>query len=249
MTGKIDWRHFKALTFDCYGTLIDWERGLLAAVRPWATEHGITVDDEALLAMFAGIESPIQSAQPKLLYPDVLRAALRALASRLGVSVTKGEQDSVGNSIRDWPVFPDSAAALAYLARHYKLVIVSNVDNASFAHSNRKLGVEFASIVTAEDVGSYKPDPAHFHEAFRRLLAMGIERSEILHVAQSLFHDHVPAKALGMTTVWINRRAGKAGQGATPVSAAVTPDAEYSSMAAFAEAHLRETAGVSPSSP
>ena len=241
----IDWRRFKALTFDCYGTLIDWESGILTVLRPWAAKHALRLDDEALLAAFAAEESPIQAAQPGLLYPEILRATHRAIAKRFGIASSASDEDSVAASVRVWPAFPDSPAALAYLKRHYRLVIVSNVDRESFACSNKKLGVEFDSIVTAQDVGSYKPNPAHFHEAFRRLAAMGIARREILHVAQSLFHDHVPAKSLGMTTVWIDRRAGKAGWGATkPPSGSVTPDAEYSSMEALAAVHRAETAGV-----
>jgi len=239
----IEWHRFKALTFDCYGTLIDWESGILTALRPWAASHALKLDDDALLAAFATEESPIQAAQPELFYPDVLRTTQRAIAKRFGIAPNAGDENSVATSVRDWQAFPDSPAALAYLKRHYRLVIVSNVDRGSFSHSNERLGVDFDSIVTAQDVGSYKPNPAHFHEAFRRLGGMGIARHEILHVAQSLFHDHVPAKSLGMTTVWINRRGGKGGWGATkPPSKSVAPDAEYPSMEAFAAAHRAETA-------
>ena len=238
----IDWRRYRALTFDCYGTLIDWETGILAALRPWPTRHRLALDDDALLAAFGEAESRIQKEAPRTLYPDVLRASQRALAKRFGVAQEAADADSVARSVRDWPAFADSPAALAYLKRHYKLVIVSNVDRASFAHSNQKLAVEFDAIVTAQDVGSYKPAPAHFHEAFKRLAALGVPRAEILHVAQSLFHDHVPAKGLGMTTVWINRRAGKQGLGATPPpETAVIPDAEYPSLGAMAEAHRTAT--------
>ena len=233
-----DWRRYRALTFDCYGTLIDWETGILAALRPWAARHSISLDDDALLAAFGEAEFRIEMGAPRTLYPEVLRATQRALAERFGAAREEEEAERVARSVRDWPAFPDSPTALAYLKGHYKLVIVSNVDRASFAESNKKLGVEFDAIVTAEDVGSYKPNPAHFHEAFKRLGAIGVHRAEILHVAQSLFHDHVPAKGLGMTTIWINRRAGKRGWGATrPPESAVTPDAEFPSLGAMAEAH------------
>ena len=239
----IDWKHYRALTFDCYGTLIDWEAGLLAALRPWAARHRIALGDEALLAAFGEAESRIQKEAPRTPYPEVLRASQRALAERLGVVQEPDAADRIALSVRDWPAFGDSPAALAYLKRHYKLVIVSNVDRASFVHSNKKLGVEFDAIVTAQDVGSYKPAPAHFHEAFRRLAALGVPRAEILHVAQSLFHDHVPAKALAMTTVWINRRAGREGWGATlPPEKAVAPDAEFPTLGAMADAHRRAAA-------
>lgn len=238
----IDWGRYRALTFDCYGTLIDWETGILAVLRPWAVRHRLTLGDEALLAAFGEAESRIQKEAPRTPYPEVLRASQRALAERFGVAQEPDAADRVALSVRDWPAFADSPAALAYLKRHYKLVIVSNVDRASFAYSNEKLGVEFDAIVTAQDVGSYKPAPAHFHEAFKRLTALGVARAEILHVAQSLFHDHVPAKALGMTTVWINRRAGKEGWGATrPPESAVAPDAEFPTLGAMADAHRAAT--------
>ncbi len=241
----IDWRRFRALTFDCYGTLIDWESGILSVLRPWAAKQGIRSDDEALLADFAAAESRIQTATPALLYPRVLAETLKALGVKHGVAVGEEEARGAGASVPDWPAFPDSPGALAYLKYHYKLVFVSNVDRASFAYSNKRLGVVFDAIVTAQDVGSYKPNPNHFHAAFRRLAEMGIAQGEILHVAQSLFHDHVPAKALGMTTVWINRRAGRPGWGATrPPEMPVQPDAEFPSLEAFAAAHRAAVRGA-----
>jgi 2-haloacid dehalogenase len=234
----MDWRKYRALTFDCYGTLIDWESGLLAALAPWRAQAGVTVADGELLAAFAAAESRIEAEQPGLLYPRVLAESLAALAAGLGASASLAQSAALGASVKDWPAFPDSAEALAYLKRRYKLGILSNIDDVSFAASNRKLGVAFDIVVTAEQVGSYKPNPAHFEEGFRRLAAQGVTRDQILHVAQSLFHDHVPAKRLGMTTVWINRRKGKEGWGATmPPEAAVAPDAEFLSLAALAEVH------------
>jgi 2-haloacid dehalogenase len=240
----MDWRKFRALTFDCYGTLIDWENGILAALGPWRERERVNAGDEELLAAFAEAESRLQAEQPALLYPLLLGATLEALAKRFDVGVSTAQCEAIGDSVRDWPAFPDSPAALAYLKRHYRLVIVSNIDKASFAHSARRLGVAFDAVVTAEEVGSYKPNRAHFLEAFRRLAAMGVERPAILHVAQSLFHDHVPAKRLGMTTVWINRRKGKQGWGATmPPAMPVGPDAEFPTLGAMAEAHKAATGG------
>ncbi len=240
----MDWRKFRALTFDCYGTLIDWESGILAALAPWRERERVNAGDEELLAAFAEAESRIQAEQPALLYPLLLGATLEALAKHFGVGVSTAQCQAIGNSVRDWPAFPDSPAALAYLQRHYKLVVVSNIDKASFAHSARRLGVAFDAVVTAEEVGSYKPNRTHFLETFRRLAAMGVEQPAILHVAQSLFHDHVPAKRLGMTTVWINRRKGKKGWGATmPPAMPVGPDAEYPTLGAMAEAHKAATGG------
>jgi 2-haloalkanoic acid dehalogenase type II len=135
--------------------------------------------------------------------------------------------------------------ALAYLKRHYKLVIVSNIDRASFAHSNKKLGVDFDLVITAQDVGSYKPAPAHFERAFADLEALGVPKAKILHTAQSLFHDHVPAKnRFGMTSIWINRRAGKTGGGATKKPPeAVAPDWQVPTMAAMVELHKEHKGG------
>jgi 2-haloalkanoic acid dehalogenase type II len=234
---------FDALTFDCYGTLIDWESGILGALKPWAARHGVRADDEALLAAFGRAESRREAQHPTTLYPEILALVLRDLGAELGAPVSDEEAAAFGASVKDWPAFADSAAALAYLKQHYKLIIVSNVDRDSFRHSNKKLGVAFDAVVTAQDSGAYKPALNHFHLAFERLAALGIGKAKLLHVAQSLFHDHVPAKQLGLATAWINRRAGRGGEGATPVAAPVKPDWEVPSMAAFAELHRRETSG------
>jgi 2-haloacid dehalogenase len=146
--------------------------------------------------------------------------------------------------VKDWPVFPDSPEALAYLKRHLKLVIVSNVDRASFRHSNAKLGVTFDAIVTADDAGAYKPAPNHFQLALAQLAEMGITQDQVLHVAQSLYHDHVPAQRLGLRTVWVNRRATHGQGGATPAAPVpVTPDGEVPTLAALADLHRNEPAG------
>ncbi len=228
---------FSALTFDCYGTLIDWETGIAAALRPWAARNGLETDDQDLLAAFGRHELAHQSRRPAPLYPDVLAGVLRDTGAELGLEVTDAEAEAFGASVKDWPAFPDSAEALAYLKRHYKLVIISNVDRASFARSNDRLDVDFDLIVTAEDVGSYKPAPAHFEAALAWLADHGVPKEKVLHTAQSMFHDHVPAKTrFGMTSIWINRQAGKAG--ATPPAAVeVEPDWEAPSMAAMVELH------------
>lgn len=236
---------FKALTFDCYGTLIDWERGLVAAFGPWRRRAGATLDDEALLARFGEIESAIQVEHPRMLYRDTVALSLERIGAAMGAPSNAAEAAAFGAAIGDWPAFADSPAALAYLKRFYKLVVVSNVDRRSFARSNERLGVAFDHVVTAEDVGSYKPAPAHFHRALGLLSEGGIEPAQVLHVAQSLFHDHVPAKALGLKTAWINRRAAKGGSGgATRAPAmAVAPDYEFASLADFVARHQAE---VSP---
>ena len=194
----LDLTRFKALTFDCYGTLINWEAGILGVLEPWAERHGVSLRGDALLDAFARVESEIQSAAPGKLYTDVLRDVLFALAQLNSLPAQDDEARGFAASISDWPAFSDSADALGYLKQHYVLVILSNVDRTSFAHSNAKLGVQFDLIVTAEDVGSYKPNPAHFEHAFADLASQGITRAEILHVAQSLFHDIAPANRLAL---------------------------------------------------
>jgi len=229
---------FDALAFDCYGTLIDWESGIFNALEAWARPHGIEAGRDELLALFAGFESAREAARPARLYPDLLAQVLGDIAAHYGTTASAAEAAAFGASVKDWPAFPDSARALAYLKRHYKLVIVSNVDRASFRHSNDKLGVAFDAIVTAEDVGAYKPDRPHFDRALAALAAMGVPKEKVLHTAQSLTHDHVPAKALGLTTLWVNRRAGQKGWGATkPPPVDVAPDWEVPSMAALVELH------------
>ena len=236
---------FDALTFDCYGTLIDWESGIATALRTWVGGHGITADDNALLEAFSRHENRIEAENPAMLYPEVLERTLRDVATDYGMTASAEEEKIFGASVEHWPAFPDSAEALAYLKRHYKLVIVSNIDRASFAHSNAKLGVDFDLVITAEDVGSYKPAPAHFERAFAELDKIGVPKEKILHTAQSLFHDHVPAKnRFGMTSIWINRRMGKPGGGATKKPPEdVTPDWQVQSMAAMVELHKEHAGG------
>ncbi|CAD7699755.1 unnamed protein product [Ostreobium quekettii] len=234
---------FSALTFDCYGTLIDWETGILQSLRPWADSQSPAPTDGDLLAAFAANESKVQAASPSMPYPQILANAFRGIASDLGIEASDQDADAFGASVGSWPAFPDSPDALAYLKQRYKLVIVSNVDAGSIRSSIAKLGVEFDMVVTAEDAGSYKPAPGHFDAAFKGLGEMGVPRERVLHVAQSLFHDHVPAKALGMTTVFVNRQSGRGGGGATPApEVPVTPDWEVPTMAAMAELHRQHEA-------
>ncbi len=227
---------YSTLSFDCYGTLIDWEKGILAVLRPWAAHHGVEATADDLLEAFGRHETHAQQANPTMLYPDILRQVQRAVAADFGVPASDADADRLGTSVGDWPAFADSAEALAYLKLHYKLVILSNVNNASFAISNQKLGVEFDAIFTAEDIGSYKPDLRNFHYLLERLATRGIEKSDILHTAQSLYHDTPPAQQLGLATNWIDRRHDKPGLGVTPASD-VTPDFTHNSMAHFVLAH------------
>jgi len=228
---------FDALSFDCYGTLIDWEAGIAAVLRRWAGARGLAMGDEELLTAYATDEVEAEATYPTALYPEILARSMRALGARLGVPVSDGEAEAFGASVPDWPAFPDSQEALARLAKRYTLIILSNVDRTSFAGSARRLGVAFSGIVTAQDVGSYKPSPRNFEALAVERERLGVSEGRLLHVAQSLFHDHVPAKAAGLPTVWINRRHDQLGWGATPdPQAPVTPDWTFPSMAAFADA-------------
>jgi 2-haloacid dehalogenase len=227
----IDYTRFEALTFDCYGTLIDWETGLLEAFGRILRAHGVEAGDEDLLARYGEYEA-VAEAGPYLSYRDVLAAGLRGVAGELGFEPTAADVDAFSGSVVHWPAFPDSAAALARLEESFRLGVITNCDDDLFAASNRKLGVQFDPIVTAQLVGSYKPDTRNFQVAFERL---GLPRERILHVAQSLYHDHVPAKRLGLSSVWIDRRHGRDGSGATPVAEA-SPDSTFPDMASFAAA-------------
>jgi 2-haloalkanoic acid dehalogenase type II len=228
---------FEALSFDCYGTLIDWETGLLAVLAPWAQARGLELTAEELLTAYAQAEAAVEADHPAEAYPEVLARAMRLLGENLGAEVTGEDAARLARSVPDWPAFPDSPDALAALGRRFKLIILSNVDRASFAGSNTRLGVEFTSIITAQDVGSYKPSPRNFEALASEAARLGIRPGGLLHVAQSLFHDHVPAQRAGLPTVWIHRRHDRGGWGATPQPPApVTPDWEFPSMAAFAAA-------------
>src|SRR5271165_6246427 len=207
---------FRVLTFDCYGTLIDWESGLYAALQPLLTKGGIALPRDAVLQRFAERESAQESATPGMIYSDLLAEVHRQLAADWGVAMTEAEHRRFGESVPDWPEFPDSAPSLQYLKQHYKLVILSNVDRKSFAASNR------------------------------RLAALGFGKETILHTAQSLFHDHSPAKRMGLASAWIDRRHELAGWGATKQPAdGAAYDFRFTSLADMAQAHQAELRGSS----
>jgi 2-haloacid dehalogenase len=220
----LDFDRFTYLTFDCYGTLIDWERGILAALRPVLDCHGIAISDDAALELYGELESAVE-AGPYLPYRDLLATVMDGFGERLGFVPSADERAALAVSVGDWPPFPDTVEALRALADRFQLVILSNIDDALFALSARHLGVAFAAVVTAQQVGSYKPDPRNFDALLARL---DTTPDRVLHVAQSLFHDIAPANALGLTTVWVNRRHDRPGSGATPPAMArpdlVVPD-------------------------
>jgi len=225
----IDFDRFDALTFDCYGTLIDWEAGIVAALGGLLRAHGVVLPDDEILETHARHEARIEEG-PFLRYRDVLVEVGRAVCDERGISPSDKELAAFGGSVAEWPTFEDSAAALERLASRYRLGVITNCDDDLFAASNRKLGVTFDPIVTAQQVSSYKPAKRGFEAMFERI---GLPRERILHVAQSLFHDHVPAKELGLTTVWVDRRHDQAGSGATPAAEAV-PDLTVPDMATLA---------------
>jgi 2-haloacid dehalogenase len=218
-------RDYDVLSFDCYGTLIDWESGLYAAFAPLLTRAGVD-------------ESAQQVATPAMLYADLLAEMHGQLAEVWGVARNNDEDKRFGNAIGDWPAFPDTAEALQYLKQHYRLIILSNVDRRSFAASNPRLGVTFDAIYTAQDIGSYKPDRRNFTYLIDRLAEQGTARDRILHVAQSLFHDHVTANAVGLASARIDRRGDAGGSGATaPITIPVRYDYCFPTLGALAEAH------------
>ncbi len=199
---------FTTLTFDCYGTLIDWESGIWDAMQPLIqVNHRNDITRSAGLEAFALIQSTLEKETPDLLYPQLLTRVHRSLASHFDLETSETMAENFGLSVPHWPAFPDSADALRILKKHFKLVILSNVNREGFAASNRKLGVEFDAIYTAQDVGSYKPDPANFTYLLEHLKSdLGVTPGQILHTAQSLFHDHVPASEFGLARAWIDRQ-------------------------------------------
>lgn len=236
---------YQVLSFDCYGTLIDWETGLLSVLRPWADEQELSLDDEQLLRAYAASEAVVMQERPASLYPEVLAAAFERTGQQLGRPVHAAWAQRMGSSVPDWPAFPDSAEALRRLGQHFDLVILSNVHHAGFAGSNQHLAGQYAAVITAEDVGAYKPAAPHFEALLDWLKQRQLQHSDLLHVAQSLFHDHVPAEKFGLDSVWINRRHDRPGWGATPEpSAQWTYGAEFTSMEEFAAA-VEAEAGAS----
>ena len=208
----LNFDQFEVLTFDCYGTLIDWESGIWGALDPILATHRVTVSLEKALELYGELESEAERG-PYHDYKTVLRTVLAGFGSRLGFAPKPAELERFAASVKDWPAFADSPRALRALKSKYRLAIISNIDDDLFAFSAARLQVEFDWVITAHQVKSYKPSLNNFRVAFDRI---GLPQAKILHVAQSLFHDIAPAKGLGLSTVWVNRRHGKAGTGATP---------------------------------
>jgi len=235
---------FDALTFDCYGTLIDWETGMVEALKRLTERVQRPLTRDQVLEAHARHESSQQLYTPTKIYRDLLAIVYKRLAEEWGVHASHEECVEYGRSIRNWPAFQDSPGALQYLKKYFKLVILSNVDNESFQASNVKLQVAFDAIYTAEDIGSYKPAPRNFEYMLEKLGSRGIAKAKILHTAESMFHDHKPANGFGLKSCWIYRRYDQAGFGAT-MNPGDMPrvDFTFNSMHDLAQAHQEQLRG------
>lgn len=238
---------FKVLTFDTYGTLIDWETGIANGLAPLVEQAGLEdqLSRDEILAVFARHESAQQEETPAMVYMQLLSVVYQRLAREWGVRVTNEQANIFGASVPDWPEFPDSPRALQYLKKHFKVVTLTNCDRLSYRASNARLRIEYDAIYTAQDIGAYKPDPRNFEYMLRRLQDdFGLGRRDILHTAQSLFHDHAPANQFGLASAWIDRRHAAQGWGATmPPPGTPRVDFKFDSMAAMVKAHRRELQG------
>jgi 2-haloacid dehalogenase len=233
---------FQALTFDCYGTLIDWETGLLKALQGLITCSPRRRSREEVLSDYGQHEQEQEHYSPTMKYSQLLAVVYKRLGENWGAPAPWEECTTFASSLKMWEPFTDTIAALQYLKSHYKLYILSNVDNESFSHTARRLGVRFDGVMTAEDIGSYKPSLRNFEYMLGRLRSQGIDKHQILHVAQSLVHDHVPAKELGLASCWINRQHGRIGAVGEAASRA-RYDFTFATMGDFAEAHRKEVGG------
>jgi 2-haloacid dehalogenase len=227
----IDLDAIEYLTFDCYGTLIDWESGIATALGPVCDAHGTPLNREALLELYAEIEPEVESRPPFRPYRQILADVMDEVGRRLGWEPTPDERTCLADTLPDWAPFDDVREALSRLKERFQLAVISNVDDELFAGSAERLGNRFDAVVTALQARAYKPDPQVFEFALERL---GVTPDRLIHVAQSLFHDVGPARALGIRTVWVNRRAGQTGSGATPASE-VVPDLQVRDLAELIE--------------
>jgi 2-haloacid dehalogenase len=226
----LDFSQFEYLTFDCYGTLINWEAGILGALRPILLAHGVEITDEEALRLYGECEAEAEAGEYKT-YRQILEGVVSAIGQRLGFSPSVPEMQSLPQSLANWPPFPDTVEALRQLHTRYKLAIISNVDDDLFATTATRLQVPFDAVITAQQARSYKPSLNNFQLALQRI---GKPKEKILHVAQSLHHDVVPTRRLGWKNVWVNRRKDQPGPGAT-IAANIEPDLEVPSLQALAD--------------
>jgi 2-haloacid dehalogenase len=225
---SLDFRQFKFLTFDCYGTLIDWESGILGALRPILENHKKNLDDAGILNLYSQLESQIESG-PFEPYREVLKLVVAGFGERLGFKASHQEADALPESLKNWRPFPDTVTSLKSLARHYKLCVISNIDDDLFAHTARQLEVPFYVVVTALQARSYKPSHNNFNLALEKI---GAPKEQVLHAAESLFHDIAPALELGIRNVWVDRSKGKRGRASR--TADVKPDLEVPDLKTLA---------------
>ncbi|MCF4969984.1 haloacid dehalogenase type II [Nostoc sp. CMAA1605] len=225
----IDLNQYQAITFDCYGTLIDWETGILTAIKSILTSHHINLQDDDLLENFANFESQLEQGE-YISYREVLQKVVQKFGEKFDFAPTELEINSLANSIQYWQPFADTVDALKLLKQKFQLVIISNVDDDLFAFSAKKLEVEFDQIITAQQVKSYKPSLNNFQQALERIK---LPTEQILHVAASVYHDIIPAKSLEFSAVWVNRRMGQTGSGATLTSIG-EPDLEVPDLKTLA---------------
>jgi 2-haloacid dehalogenase len=216
----------RLITFDCYGTLIDWESGMLAVLRPMFSQDSQTPGDARLLELYGDVEAELESG-PYLPYRQVLSQAAQEMGRRLGTAVSEQQGAEFAQSLTQWGPFDDTVSALQSLAKRFELGIISNVDDDLFAETRKMLPVDFAFVVTAQQVRSYKPAHGNFQEALRR---SGVDSFQVLHAGQSLYHDIAPANALGISNVWVNRPSARPGSGAARPAVA-TPSYEVRSLA------------------
>lgn len=229
----LDFSRFEYLSFDCYGTLIDWESGILGYLRPLLRSKGCDVSDAQILNLYSEFE-PHQQDLAYRRYREILASVLRDFGRELHVDFTEPEVAGLAESIREWEPFPDTVPALKRLKSKYKLAVLSNIDDDLFATTAPKLRVELDYVVTAQQVQSYKPSIRNFETLVDRLQT---DKDSLLHVAESLYHDVIPAQALGIATVWVNRRQGKAAAATRVVEA--RPDLEVPTVAALADLAVR----------
>lgn len=220
----MDLSAIRALSFDCYGTLIDWETGILRAVRPVLSVRGLRPSDEEILVAYARLEA-LHECGEYIDYREVLSRVMRDLASQHGASLEDREVERLPASLATWPAFPDTARTLRALATRFPLVICSNVDADLFEATHEKLDAAIEWVVTADLCRSYKPNPRHLRVA---LALTGLQPHELLHVAQSRYHDIAPARALGIRTAWINRPSRLKDRGVTPATPAATAEPDLS---------------------
>jgi 2-haloacid dehalogenase len=228
----LDFTQFSVITFDCYGTLINWEAGILGVLRPLIKKYGRNLSDAGILELYSTFEPQIQSGEYKP-YRQVLAEVVKKFGAKLVFTPTQQEMDSLAESIRDWPPFPDTTVALRKLKTKYKLAIISNIDDDLLAHSLRLMGVPFDHLITAQQAKSYKPSLNNFNLALEKI---GLPREKVLHAAESLYHDIAPANELGIANVWVNRRGGK--PGATKDVAAI-PGMEVPDLKALADVAVK----------